>query len=336
MLDHSTLTVEPSCHTTLSDLEPISKRVASSQVPISQSSIPRWMGHEALWIGSLAIVAWGLMFIPTLMGHPHLSHVFMHGAVMHGIRLSDGAMHGMDMHGVHDAGMGEMHQHGPGQQGMGGNPSFFWMLQLGYFAIAWQVMIVAMMFPTVIPVIRYFAIASHDQPRHRLAVGTVMLAYATVWSGFGFLVFGFNLSLNRVIALFPWLQHHAWIVVGLALLVTGAFQFTSLKALCMEQCQEPLIFVTQHYQRGLKAAWRLGISNGLACVGCCWALMLVMVAAQMCSISWMLGLTGIMLLEKSSRFGRAISPWVGATFIGLGGYVFWFHQLPVLPMGFWG
>ncbi|NEQ97556.1 MAG: DUF2182 domain-containing protein [Cyanothece sp. SIO2G6] len=348
MIDHPALTVEPSCHASLSYAPTVGVAQAESQqvdVLLSQQSqspssfnlsMPQWMRAESLWVGGLAIAAWGLMLVPTLTGHPHLTHLFMHGGTMHvdpshSMVANDSMaeMHTMpDMHAMPDMHTTMGHMEGTEQHGMAQALSSSILGKFGYFAIAWQVMIIAMMFPTIIPVLRCFAIASRNQPRHRLAVATVVFAYMAVWSGFGSLVFGVNLLLNWCMSLSPWLESHGWMLVGGALLITGVFQFSSLKALCMEQCQAPLLAVTQRYRRGLKAAWDLGISQGISCVGCCWALMVVMVAAQLCSLPWMLGLTGIMLLEKNGRLGAELISFVGVGFMGLGAYVFWQHHLP--------
>jgi predicted metal-binding membrane protein len=74
-------------------------------------------------------------------------------------------------------------------------------------------------------------------------------------------------------------------------------------------------FLWQHYRRGPWAAWLLGARHGLSCLGCCWALMLVMFATGVGSLAWMLALTGVMVIEKTTRRGRRLVPAVGAALL---------------------
>ena len=104
------------------------------------------------------------------------------------------------------------------------------------------------------------------------------------------------------------------VVTGAAgiLMVAGAFQFSSLKESCLDACRTPMQFLGRFYGRGLGAAWRLGVRHGLFCLGCCWALMLTMFAVGVGSLAWMVGLTGIMLIEKTTRHGKRLAPIIGA------------------------
>src|SRR5690606_29214040 len=105
---------------------------------------------------------------------------------------------------------------------------------------------------------------------------------------------------------------------GSVLLLAGGFQFSPLKEQCLSECRSPLGFLRRHYQRGLGAAWALGVRHGLFCLGCCWALMLVMFAVGVGSLVWMVGLTAVMVAEKTTRWGRRLAPVVGVALIALG------------------
>ena len=72
----------------------------------------------------------------------------------------------------------------------------------------------------------------------------------------------------------------------------GLFQFSALKYRCLEQCHTPFAFVAArwHGVAPAREAWRLGVDHGLFCVGCCWALMLLMFVVGMGSLGWMLAL----------------------------------------------
>jgi predicted metal-binding membrane protein len=99
------------------------------------------------------------------------------------------------------------------------------------------------------------------------------------------------------------------------MVLAGGFQFSSLKEQCLNACRHPFSFLTHHYQRGLQAAWNLGIRHGLYCLGCCWALMLVMFAVGVGHFSWMIVLTVVMTLERTWNRGRDIVPVVGVAFL---------------------
>ena len=101
----------------------------------------------------------------------------------------------------------------------------------------------------------------------------------------------------------PWLERHDWWIGGSVLALAGAFQFTSLKDACLDKCRHPGQFIMRYYERGVGGGLRLGMRHGAFCVGCCWALMLVMFAAGVASLLWMALLTAVMIHEKTRPAG---------------------------------
>jgi predicted metal-binding membrane protein len=193
-------------------------------------------------------------------------------------------------------------------------PSF--PIALALFGVAWQVMIAAMMLPSSTPLVRMFASASASQPRPAVAMAGLLGGYAFVWSVFGALALGFDLALHRGVDAIGWLHQHEWLIGGSVLTLAGAFQFTKLKDACLEQCRHPGQFVLRHYARGAGGAFRLGVRHGVFCVGCCWALMLVMFAAGVASLVWMALLTAVMVHEKTRPLGRRMVPVTGIALLG--------------------
>lgn len=171
------------------------------------------------------------------------------------------------------------------------------ILQLLVFLATWQVMIVAMMLPSSVPMLKLFVRASSNQPRSQQALVIFICAYATVWAGFAIALFGLDISLHQ----WDWLREIPWLYSGFSLAVAGAFQFSSLKQRCLQVCHHPLSFLTHHYQRGLLGAWKLGIYHGLYCLGCCWALMLVMFVVGTGHFTWMLLLSVAMTMERTRQ-----------------------------------
>jgi predicted metal-binding membrane protein len=189
------------------------------------------------------------------------------------------------------------------------------------FLLAWQVMIAAMMLPSSLPLVRLFAAASVGQPSPRAAMAGFLGGYALVWSAFGALAFGFDLAVHASVDASPWLDDHQWLIGGSVLALAGAFQFTSLKDACLDKCRHPAQFLMRFYERGAGGGFRLGARHGAFCVGCCWALMLVMFAAGVASLLWMALLTALMVHEKTRPAGRRDVPVTGAALLALASIV---------------
>ena len=183
------------------------------------------------------------------------------------------------------------------------------------FLLAWQVMTAAMMLPSSLPLVRLFTRASAGQAHPRLARMAFVAAYFAVWTGFAMAALAADAGLHQLAHRWPWLDERPWLVGGAVLLLAGGFQFSPLKERCLRQCRSPFCFLSRHYRRGVGAAWGLGVRHGLFCLGCCWALMLVMVAVGVGHLAWMAALTGVMVVEKTSRHGRRLAPLVGVALL---------------------
>jgi predicted metal-binding membrane protein len=197
-----------------------------------------------------------------------------------------------------------------------GGPGFGPALLL--FLVGWQVMVAAMMLPSSLPLVRMFMAASAGAPDRRRALAAFLGAYAVVWSGFGLLAFGGDAALHAAVASSPWLASNDWAIAPSVLLLAGAFQFTPLKDACLRACRHPASFLRRHYRRGPRGAFELGARHGLFCVGCCWALMLVMFAAGAASLIWMAALTALMVHEKTRPSGARTVPLTGVVLLAAG------------------
>ena len=100
------------------------------------------------------------------------------------------------------------------------------------------------------------------------------------------------------------------------LALAGAFQFTKLKDACLDKCRHPGAFMLRFYERGIGGGLRLGARHGAFCVGCCWALMLVMFAAGVASLVWMALLTAVLVHEKTRPAGARAVPVTGVALLG--------------------
>jgi predicted metal-binding membrane protein len=190
-------------------------------------------------------------------------------------------------------------------------------LALVLFLVAWQAMIAAMMLPSSLPLIRLFEVASRGQERVHRVRGAFLAGYVAVWTGFGAFAFMGDVAVHHTVDATPWLAEREWLIGGTTLALAGAFQFSDLKDKCLSKCRHPAPYLLAHYRRGEGGAFRLGFGHGVFCLGCCWALMLVMFAAGVAMLWWMAALTAVMVYEKTGRYGRAVTPLVGIALLGL-------------------
>ena len=192
---------------------------------------------------------------------------------------------------------------------------------LGLFLVAWQLHIAAMMLPSSLPLMVLFSRAASTQPRPGAAKAAFVGGYAAVWSAFGAAALIADAAVHEVAHVWPWLHDREGLLLGILLLVAGAFQFTSLKNRCLTSCRNPAAYLMPRYRRGALAAFRLGRGHGLYCLGCCWALMLVMVAVGIANLAWMAPLTAVMIIEKVTPAGhRWVRP-IGVALLGLGALI---------------
>lgn len=191
-------------------------------------------------------------------------------------------------------------------------------LGLLVFLVAWQAMVAAMMIPSSLPLIRLYSAVSRSRPDHGAAVAAFLGGYAAVWTAFGALALLGDVAVHRAVEGTPWLSQRPWLVSGGVLLLAGAFEFSSLKEKCLTTCRHPAPYLMTRYRRGARAGFRIGAGHGLFCLGCCWALMLVMFAAGVAVLWWMAALTAVMVYEKTGRYGSAVRPVIGLALLALG------------------
>jgi len=209
----------------------------------------------------------------------------------------------------------------PGMVDMAGRG---WSLAgLAAFVVAWGVMMVAMMLPAVAPLLLlYRTMAGKKQAAGAAFVSTWILVfgYVLVWTAVGVGVYALVRLGGDVAGRFGVADHArvAPLAMGAVLVMAGLYQFTPLKHACLRQCQSPFGFIMSHWRNGRWGALRMGVVHGLYCLGCCWALFAVLVAAGVMSLAWMLLLTLVVFAEKVLPMGRRTAHLVGAGFLVLG------------------
>jgi predicted metal-binding membrane protein len=182
----------------------------------------------------------------------------------------------------------------------------------------WVGMMVAMMLPAVAPIVLAHRTVVAKRGEGGGATAAFVGGYLGVWSLIGvvpLLAFlGFrNLAADAGDS--RWLP----MLAGGVLAVGGAYQFTRWKALCLRACRTPLLFVLTHdFGGGARSAFRAGISHGAYCLGCCWALMAVLVVVGLMNLVWMVAVALIFLAEKNWRHAVGLTRVVGLALLALG------------------
>jgi predicted metal-binding membrane protein len=186
------------------------------------------------------------------------------------------------------------------------------------YAGGWALMISAMMLPTTLPLLDRFNRLVAARPDRRELTALLIAGYLSAWVGFGIAAHLLDALVHQVAARLPWLIQHGWILGTLVLGVAGGFQFTTFKYRCLDRCRAPLGFIIAHWHgmAPYTEAFRLGLAHGLFCVGCCWAIMLLMFIVGTGNVGWMLALGVVMALEKNVPWGQRISRPLGGALLG--------------------
>jgi len=190
-------------------------------------------------------------------------------------------------------------------------------------ALAWVLMIAAMMLPTTLPLLDTFQRIVAGRADSDRLTWLVVLGYFIAWMAFGLVAHGADAGLHWLAGHYAAFAVYSWSVGAAILALAGWFQFSALKYRCLEQCHAPFGFIAArwHGRAPSREAFRLGVAHGLFCVGCCWALMLVMFVVGTGSIGWMLVLATVMAAEKNLSWGRRLRTPLGLGLLGWAGVI---------------
>jgi predicted metal-binding membrane protein len=182
------------------------------------------------------------------------------------------------------------------------------------YAGGWLLMSAAMMLPTTLPLMNIFRRVTDARSDQAVLLVLLGAGYLFAWAAFGVGAHFLDVLLHHAVQSQEWLLLNGWAMGVLVLVSAGLFQFSRLKYYCLDKCRTPLSFVTHHWggRTPHRDAFRLGLHHGVYCVGCCWAIMLVMFVLGTGSVGWMLGIGAIMAVEKNVAWGRRLSTMLGA------------------------
>lgn len=196
---------------------------------------------------------------------------------------------------------------------------------LGFFTLTWVVMLAAMMFPSVAPMV----VAYHRIQRHRRQMGRYAPAWSTAVFVAGYLVSwtAFGLGAYSLYLWVAWLapgvfapdQGGRYVAAGIIMLA-AVYQLTPAKNVSLMKCRSPMDFILHRMRPGHSGALRMGVEHGAWCVGCCWALMAALFALGVMSIGWMALIGAFIAGEKLLPWKRLASRTVAValTAIALG------------------
>ena len=181
-------------------------------------------------------------------------------------------------------------------------------------------MALAMMLPTAGPMILTYTDIAETAARKDATVApplVLMAGYIVVWLGAAMALTALQILFARVSLLDTAMSSASPIFSGAIFIGAGAYQFSALKHACVTQCQQPFPFFFANWTATPRGVFRLGLRQGLYCLGCCWAMMLLMFAVGVMNVVWMAALGMVMTIEKLNttiRFSRAL----GVVFILVG------------------
>lgn len=204
--------------------------------------------------------------------------------------------------------------------GMAGGAS---LAGLSFTFAMWCAMVLAMMLPTAAPMVMTYAdLTETATAKGESAASPLLLiaGYIAIWLGAALALTALQGMLARLGSLDARLGIDNPFVAGALFVAAGAYQFSSAKRACLTHCQHPFRFFFANWTASLRGVFRLGLRQGLSCLGCCWAMMLLMFAVGVMNVVWMAILGIVMAIEKLGSSGR-FSRVVGVVFVALGAFI---------------
>jgi predicted metal-binding membrane protein len=194
---------------------------------------------------------------------------------------------------------------------------------LGFWVTAWVVMMAAMMFPSIAPMVVMHARIEEGkrrQGRETVALTTTLFVggYLLAWTAAGLLGYaiiraGEALSLGFL----SWDRAGPYVAGGV-IVAAAIYQLTPLKDVCLRHCRNPMTFLLMHWRSGRAGALRMGLEHGAWCVGCCWALMAALFALGVMSIGWMVFIAALIAIEKLLPWKAVANRGIAVLLVALG------------------
>jgi predicted metal-binding membrane protein len=209
---------------------------------------------------------------------------------------------------------------------------------LGFWVTAWVVMMAAMMFPSIAPmVVMHARIEEGKRQRGRpTEAGTTALfigGYLLTWTAAGLVGYAiFQAGRALDLGFLAWDSGGPY-VAGAVIVAAGIYQLTPLKDVCLRHCRSPMMFLMTRWRPGRAGAMRMGMEHGGWCVGCCWGLMAALFALGVMSIGWMVMIAALIAFEKLLPWRAVANRGIAALLVVLGlGVAFAADDVPGLTL----
>jgi predicted metal-binding membrane protein len=187
----------------------------------------------------------------------------------------------------------------------------------------WIAMMTGMMLPSAAPlVVLYGAAARRSAPRTAARQAYALAAgYLVAWIAFSLGATALQRALASLLLLSPMMEAANPRVSAALLLVAGIYQWTPRKNACLQTCRSPVGFLISRWRNGRRGAFSMGLEHGCYCVGCCWALMLLLFAGGVMNVAVIIVLAAFVAFEKLLPLGLLGARISGASMIAAGGWL---------------
>lgn len=190
--------------------------------------------------------------------------------------------------------------------------------------LMWAIMMVAMMLPSAAPVILLFtSLQRRRKQSARPYVPTVVFlsGYLLLWALYSVLAALVQVGLHQAALLSPMMVTSSAWFAGALLIAAALYQLTPLKTSCLRSCRSPINFLSTEWREGIGGALTMGLRHGAYCVGCCWALMVLLFVAGVMNLLWIAALACLVLIEKLAPRGVWVARASGAILLVGGAWV---------------
>jgi predicted metal-binding membrane protein len=184
-----------------------------------------------------------------------------------------------------------------------------------------------MMLPSATPMLLLYARTMRNrasEPHPARLIYAMAGGYLLVWIGFSLAATALQRVLAELSLLNMMMETESRTMAAVILAIAGLYQATPLKRACLQACRSPFRFLTAQWRDGVAGAFRMGINHGNYCLGCCWALMLILFAGGVMNLTVILALTVWVALEKLAPFREQTALVSGALLLGAAIRIYFF------------
>ena len=180
---------------------------------------------------------------------------------------------------------------------------------VGLYLVMWGTMMIAMMYPSSVPLFRLYngTLRDHSRPARAVRLSALVGVYTLVWTLTGLV----PLAVNALVPLVSLASTQGPLLFGGVLVLLGGYQLSPYKYRCLDKCRSPFGFLLTYHRPGIRGAARMGLRFSLFCVGCCWALFAFMIVAGSMNVLWMAIIALVLSLERTVSWGPQLARTVG-------------------------